>query len=66
MKVKAKHWINYNGKWHMGGSEFDISDNDAPEMAPYVERVEQNVPRDAQEEQPVRRGRKRKTEDAEE
>ena len=36
MKVKAKHWLNYNGVWHKGGDEFEIPDEDFKEISEYV------------------------------
>lgn len=26
MKVRAKCWVNYDGEWHKGGDEFEVSD----------------------------------------
>lgn len=66
MKVEAKHWVNYNGKWHKNGDVFTVNDEDAAEMAQFVEVV--NIPDDVPESEPEqaeapKRGRKRKAEE---
>lgn len=65
MKVKAKHWVNYNGTWHMAGDVFTIDDADAAEMRQYAEMMdEQPVAEDAADHsEPVRRMRTRKPKD---
>ena len=66
MKVKAKHWVNYNGTWHQVGEVFAIDDADAAEMQQYAEVAdEQPVVGIAAETvahttEPVRRTRARK------
>ena len=32
MKVKAKHNINYGGKWITGGTEFEVADSEYDEL----------------------------------
>ena len=66
MKAKAKHWVNYNGVWHPAGEEFPIDKADAESMKRYAEVTEDEPVTEAQEpeqSEPVRRGRKRKTEE---
>lgn len=60
MKVIAKHWLNYNGKWHKGGEEFEVDDFEA--VKEYVE-----IPADDEEfvsevfpPEPKKRGRPKK------
>lgn len=65
MKVKAKHWLNYNGIWHMGGEEFEIPTTDADVLGDMVEIAETPVqiePEASAEEQPKRRGRQKRAE----
>ena len=65
MKAKAKHWVNYNGVWHGAGDVFAIDPSHADEMRQYAEIIEEEQPVNEAEpetEEPVRRGRKRKTE----
>ena len=41
MKVRAKHWVNYNGTWYKGGDEFEADNfNDVKEFASMVEAPE--------------------------
>lgn len=40
MKVKAKHWLTYEGAWHCGGEEFEISATDADMLKDMVEITE--------------------------
>lgn len=67
MKVTAKHWLNYNGKWYKAGETFEVEDPDAAKdfAVEKAERQEGYVsevfPPD--EEAPKRRGRPKKTED---
>lgn len=74
MKVRAKHWINYNGAWHKGGDEFEIDDAEIIEGVELIEAAqdEQSVePVEAEpkfqseifppeEKAPKKRGRPRK------
>lgn len=67
MKATAKHWVNYNGTWHMKGETFVIDKADAEEMKLYAELIdddEQPVNEQPSEEpkEPAKRGRKRKAE----
>ena len=74
MKLKAKHWIKYQGEWHKAGDVFRINEGDVEEMKAYgeviveaedkTEEAPDEAPEDAQEE-PVRRGRRRKIETTE-
>lgn len=63
MKVKAKHWVWYNG-WHEYGDIFEIAGTDADAMADMVEIVETPISQPADGEQPEqpKRGRTKKTE----
>lgn len=66
MRVKAKHWLNYNGVWHKGGDIFEADDFD--EIKEHVEKVDTEETQYVSEifppvEQPKRRGRPKKTED---
>lgn len=61
MKAKAKHWVNYNGVWHMTGEEFQIDNADAAEMKLYADLVEENEPEKCETQEQAKRGRKRKT-----
>lgn len=66
MKAKAKHWINYNGVWRVAGEEFEIDKADAEEMKQYADVTDDELPEHAQEAEqpePVKRGRKRKTDE---
>lgn len=67
MKVKAKHWINYNGAWHKAGETFEVEDfEEVKDHADkVVEEPEQYVSEifPPVEEQPKRRGRPKKTEE---
>ena len=62
MKVKAKHWLNYNGVWHKGGDEFEIPDGDLEQVAEYVEAGEYVSAIFPPEEPKKRVGRPRKKE----
>ena len=62
MKAIAKHWVNYNGVWHMTGAEFEIADADAAEMKQYAELIENDEQPESEAHEPAKRGRKRKTE----
>lgn len=75
MKLKAKHWIKYQGEWHKAGDVFHINEGDVDEMKAYGEVIAEaedkakeapdEAPEEAQEEtqeEPVRRGRRRKIE----
>lgn len=42
MKVKAKHWVSYNG-FHPAGEVFEISAIDFDGMAEHVEAVEERI-----------------------
>lgn len=58
MKVKAKHNINHNGIWYIGGQEFEVNPDEMAEISDYVsvvERVSEIFPPD----EPKRRGRKK-------
>ena len=35
MKVRARHWLNYNGTWHRAGDEFEV--DDIEEVKEYVD-----------------------------
>lgn len=63
MKAKAKHWIKYNGVWHGAGEAFEIDSADAEEMKRMCEVTEDAEQPVTEPEEPVRRGRKRKTEE---
>ena len=70
MKAKARHWVKYNGAWHRAGESFVIDAKDAEEMKHFAEVTDggPDVTEDAEEETaaeeaPVRRGRKRRTEE---
>lgn len=43
MKVRAKHWLTYDGAWHQSGDVFEIAGTDADMMAGMVEIVETPV-----------------------
>lgn len=59
MKAIARHWVKYGGAWRQTGETFEINKADAEEMRKFADVI----PDEAQEqEQTVRRGRKRKTE----
>lgn len=62
MKVKAKHWLNYNGVWYKGGEEFEVEDIE--QVKDYVDPVEfvSDVfpPDEVPNEAPKRRGRPKK------
>ena len=75
MKLKAKHWIKYQGEWHKAGDVFRINEGDVEEMKAYGEVIveaedkTEEAPDEAQEEtqeetqeEHVRRGRRRKIE----
>lgn len=38
MKVRAKHWLNYNGVWHKGGEEFEVDNFE--QVKDYAEPVQ--------------------------
>ena len=71
MKLKANHWIKYQGEWHRAGEVFTIYKGDAEEMKAHGEIIREEedetgetpegTSEDAQEE-PVRRARRRKAE----
>lgn len=64
MKVKAKHWVNYNGTWHQAGEVFAIDDADAAEMQQYAEAADEQpaaeIDPTTEHTEPVRRTRTRK------
>ena len=41
MKLKAKHWIKYQGEWHKAGDVFRINEGDVEEMKAYGEVIEE-------------------------
>ena len=41
MKARAKHWVNYNGGWHVAGEVFPVSEADAEEISKYAELIEE-------------------------
>lgn len=43
MKVKAKHWVNYDGILHQKDEVFEVATTDMDEMLAYVELVEEPV-----------------------
>ena len=64
MKVRAKHWVKYDGSWYRPGQEFDISITEVDQMSADVD-VAEPLDRDAEpdtaevpalEEKPSRRG----------
>lgn len=59
MVAKAKHWVNYNGEWHAAGETFEVEAADAESMKQYAEIEEETN----QQQEPAKRGRKRKTEE---
>ena len=71
MKVKAKHWLNYNGVWHRAGETFEVEDFDtvkdhAEKVGEAKEEVKEQYVSEIfppVEEQPKRRGRPKKTEE---
>lgn len=75
MKVRAKHWINYNGVWHKGGDKFDIEDSEILDGVEFIEaeqdeQAEKPVEAEftseifpPEEETPKKRGRPRKNPD---
>ena len=74
MKVRAKHWLNYNGVWYKGGEIFEADDfNEVKEHADKLEDETESVnesyiseifpPADEPADQPKKRGRPKKTED---
>lgn len=68
MKAKAKHWVNYNGVWHMTGEVFNIDPADVDEMKLYADVMGDALATNETEqeelisEEPAKRGRKRKAE----
>lgn len=52
MKVKAEHWVNYNGTWYRPGEEYEVE----PEQPAQPAGEEPEA-----EPQPAKRGRKRTT-----
>ena len=70
MRVRALHWVNYNGVWHKAGDEFTVKEEDYAGLVQYVELCveKENPVSDAVEEteevkhEPAKRGRKRKVE----
>lgn len=64
MKVRAKHCLKYNGTWHQGGEEFEISTTEAFSLNNMIEIAETPVlepeAEKPAEEQPKRKGRKPK------
>lgn len=40
MRVKAKHWLTYEGVWHRADEEFEISATDADSLAGMIEITE--------------------------
>ena len=71
MRVRAKHWLKYDGIWHQGGDEFEIPAEDAKELEGMIEIADATVsvsePEDKAEEkaeQPQKkRGRKSKADE---
>ena len=64
MKVRAKHFLKYNGMWYRGGETFEISTTEATELEDMIEVAETPVsekePEKPAAEQPKRRPRKAK------
>ena len=61
MKVRARHWLNYNGTWYKGGDEFDV--DDIEEVKAYVDPlVDMPVVHVSDMKTTPKRGRPKKTE----
>jgi hypothetical protein len=64
MKVKARHWVNYGGRWKRAGEVFDIKDSELDGLKNYVIEIpDEGKPADVETQQTVKRTRKRKTEE---
>lgn len=68
MKIKAGHWVNYNGTWHPKGEVFEIDPEHEHRAAfmgeivdPEPALMEEHIPEATAE--PVKRGRKRKADE---
>ena len=61
MKAKAKCLINYSGTLYRAGDVFEVKEIDAEIMVPCVEPSAET--QDAPEQEPHKRGRKRKEEE---
>lgn len=59
MKVKAEHWVKYNGTWHAPGEEYEYG---AP-VVDELEKPEEPVAEPVPEKETPRRGRKRRAEE---
>lgn len=60
MKVIAKYWVNHNGTWHRPGEEYEVG---APEPTGAPLQPPATLEPAQEEAQPVKRTRKRKTEE---
>lgn len=60
MKVKAKCWVKTNGEWHRPGDVFEATEVDERIMEACNEPDAEPT---TDTDEPVRRGRKRKTEE---
>lgn len=66
MKVKAKHWLKYDGVWHPGGEIFEIAATDEKMLNGMIELAEEPIwpeEKPAEEIEKPKRGRKKKTEE---
>lgn len=61
MKVKAKHWLNFDGVWHRAGETFEISTADAGRISEHIETAETPVTDEVETEMPKKRGRPKRT-----
>ncbi len=65
MRMKADHWVNYNGRWYAPGEEYEYGVPEAEVLAqPIAEPVQETeTPASEPEKQETpRRARKRKAE----
>lgn len=70
MLAKAKHNVKYDGEWRRAGEVFHVDEGDAEAMKAHVEILDETDPLDepaegGQQEEPVKRGRKRKADESE-
>ena len=63
MKVKAKHWICYNGTFKAPGEEFTIKSNDLDEMKDSVTVVETPITWRQEEETEKKPTRRKKSDE---
>ena len=60
MKVRARHWLKYDGTWYRGGDVFEVATTDTNSLNGMVDIAENAISPETETEKP-KRGRPKKT-----